>query len=76
MSILYNNRNERYIGYAKTLGTQIGIPHTVSLFIKNTAKLYDGGSEKNEKTNIQHTACDMHDYVYYADNGERHEYHH
>ena len=49
MSILYNNSNERYIGYAKTLGTQIGIPHTVSLFIKNTAKLYDGGSKKMKK---------------------------
>ena len=49
MSILYNNNNERYIGYAKTLGTQIGIPHTVSLFIKNTAKLYDGGSKKMKK---------------------------
>ena len=72
MSILYNNSNERYIGYAKTLGTQIGIPHTVSLFIK-IQQNYMTEAAKNEKTNIQHTACDMHDYVYCAYNGKCHE---
>ena len=43
------------------------------LFLLKIQQNYMTEAAKNEKTNIQHTACDMHDYVYCADNGKCHE---